>query len=115
MTEITKLHFTIKKIHAIKRGDKTVDIRFRQPYLQQGNIVTCFDKDIEDPMSLDNTARVRIISIHQKRLNLVTENDVRMEGFQYITKEEFISMFCKDNHVLENYLIDRIEFEYVGE
>ena len=56
---------------------------------------------------------IRIVSIRVEQLHQVTPSDVTKEGFGWMNKETFISMFCKANKCDRRKRVNRIEFKYL--
>lgn len=56
---------------------------------------------------------IRVKTTRRERLDLITADDVRREGFPSWTAEDFVAFFCKANRCDPNTLVTRIEFERV--
>jgi hypothetical protein len=61
---------------------------------------------------------IRVVSVERERLNRITADDVRREGFDVFPGYErwdtnsFIRMFCEHNGCAAGDYVTRIEFEY---
>jgi hypothetical protein len=53
------------------------------------------------------------VSSRRERVDAITPDDVRREGFPDMTVEEFIAFFCRANRCQRDTLITRIEFRRV--
>lgn len=60
-------------------------------------------------------ALVEIVSVRLERLDAITADECRREGFPGMTPEQFIEMFCKSHKgIMRDSLVRRIEWEYIG-
>lgn len=57
---------------------------------------------------------IKVKSISVQRLYQITKADVILEGFPTMSKEDFITMFCKANKCSRDVKVNRIEFEYLN-
>jgi hypothetical protein len=57
--------------------------------------------------------KICIVDARWEPLNAIDQADVVREGFEDITPEQFVEMFCKHNHCDPDMDIRRIEFEYL--
>lgn len=53
---------------------------------------------------------IRVVSVRRERLDTITAEDVRREGFEDMSPEEFVAFFCKANKCEPGALVTRIEF-----
>ena len=56
-----------------------------------------------------------IVATRREMLCKITRKEVVLEGFPDMKKQEFIEMYCRHNKVLDDHIINRIEFEYTLE
>lgn len=56
---------------------------------------------------------LRVLSVRRERLDTITADDVRREGFPAMSPEEFVAFFCKANKCEPTTIVTRIEFERV--
>lgn len=55
----------------------------------------------------------RVVSVRRERLDTITADDVRREGFADWTPEDFVAFFCKANKCEPTTVVTRIQFEKV--
>lgn len=55
------------------------------------------------------------VSNRAERLDAITADDVRREGFPEMTPAEFVAMFCKHMKVTPDRLVNRIEFKRIDQ
>jgi hypothetical protein len=53
---------------------------------------------------------LRVLNVRRERLDTITADDVRREGFESMTPEEFVDFFCKVNKCEPRTIVTRIEF-----
>lgn len=58
---------------------------------------------------------IRVVSTHWERLDAITEDDVRREGFPGKSPEWFINFYCAHNGGNGSQQVNRIEFKYEQE
>lgn len=56
---------------------------------------------------------IRVLSVRREPLDHITQEDVVLEGFPYLTPAEFVSMFCDVNGCTPDTDVTVIGFEYV--
>jgi hypothetical protein len=56
---------------------------------------------------------IKVLEVRREPLNAITQEDVTLEGFPDMTREEFIKFFCKANRCQPTTIITRIRFGYV--
>lgn len=56
---------------------------------------------------------VEVISTRAEKLNAITQDDVRREGFPDKTPAQFIEMFCYAMRCKPDQIVNRIEWKYV--
>lgn len=95
---------------------KTVTRRFGWAKLQPGTILQAVEKGMglkrgEKAVKL---CLIKVKSVKQEPLNVITKDELIKEGFPDITTAEFIKMIMKHYNLKESsILINRIEFEYL--
>jgi hypothetical protein len=67
-------------------------------------------KNGERPIEI---GRIRVVAVSRERLDAITAEDVRREGFSEMSPANFVSFFCEANHCEPDAEVTRIEFEYV--
>lgn len=99
----------------IRDHSKTVTRRLGWLFLSRGDLV----QPVEKAQGLKKGERVkkigcpiRIVFVNRERLDVVTRGDIWCEGFRYLSKPKFISMFCKANRCSPDTIVTRIVFEY---
>lgn len=58
-----------------------------------------------------NTLRVK--SVRRERLNAITADDCRREGFPHLSTGAFVQFFCKANQCEPSAMVTRLEFKRV--
>jgi len=58
---------------------------------------------------------IEIVSNRPEMLNTITPADVILEGFQEMSPDEFVAMFCRHNKVAPDKTVNRIEYKYLEE
>lgn len=64
----------------------------------------------------ETITKLCVIRIHESRrepLDRITAQDLRLEGFPKMTRNEFIDLFCRANKCKPDVTVNRIEFDYV--
>jgi hypothetical protein len=56
---------------------------------------------------------IRVVSVRRERLDAITPDECRREGFPEMSPAEFVAMFCEHNKCLPSQIITRIEFAYI--
>jgi hypothetical protein len=56
---------------------------------------------------------IRIRKIDRVRLNDITPDECRREGFPKFTPEQFVDLFCREMRCEEDAMVTRIEFEFL--
>lgn len=74
----------VEKAQGLKKGEKVVRIR-----------------------------KIRVVSVRRERLDAITPEDVRAEGFPGDSPEMFVNLFCMHNDTSPQTEITRIEFAYI--
>jgi len=65
--------------------------------------------------AIERLALIEVVSVLRLRLDSITQDDVRREGFTNMTASEFVAMFCEHMKVDPTTTVTRIEFRYVDE
>lgn len=103
---------TTEQVYA---GTKSVTRRKGWRFIKPGDIVQGVEKAQglkkgEHPVKI---RLIRIISTRWERLDAITPEDVKREGFPGKTPEWFIEMYCAHNGGDGSQMCNRIEFEYL--
>lgn len=95
---------------------KTVTRRLGWAKLQPGEVVLAVEKGqgLKRGEKVKPIAQIRIVSVREERLDAITPDDCRREGFPEMSPAEFCEMFRRANRVSDNWPVNRIEFEFVG-
>lgn len=64
---------------------------------------------------IERLALLKCVSNEAVRLDTIDADDVAREGFPDMTPEQFVAMFCRHMKVEPTAMVQRIEFEFVGE
>jgi len=99
----------------IRHRTKTVTRRLGWKSLTAGTVLKgalkCQGlKKGEHPVEI---ARIRVVAVSRERLDAITAEDVRREGFSEMSPQDFVSFFCEANKCEPDTEVTRIEFEYV--
>lgn len=109
-----RMSFALTK-EQILNETKTVTRRLGWKNLKPGDLI----QPVEKCMGLKKGEKqvllgkpIQIVSISVQRLYQIHAYDVVKEGFEGMTVDEFIGMFCKANKCEQNTQVQRIEFKY---
>lgn len=97
---------------ALLTGRKDVTRRLGWEMLREGDIVGAVRKAMGIPRGEKQIklGLIRIVSVRRERLDTITAEDVRREGFEDMTPDEFVAFFCKANKCTPPTIITRLEF-----
>jgi hypothetical protein len=95
---------------------KTVTRRMGWGFLHPGSLVCGVKKamGLKKGEVIERLGIIRIKSTRWERLDLITPEDVVLEGFPAWTPEQFIQMLVDHYKIKPSQQFNRIEFEYVG-
>ncbi len=102
-------------VEQFKAHTKTVTRRFGWWFLRPDDLVC----GVEKAMGLEKGGRVkrlgliRVISTRPEPLNMITQEDVVLEGFPDWAPEQFVQMLLDHYHVGPTVTVNRIQFEYL--
>lgn len=102
----------------VKNRSKTVTRRNGWRFLKAGDLLQGVNKAQglkkgEHPVKL---CVIRVESVQLEPLHLISAGDLIREGFPQMTKDEFITMFCKSHKGVDRLsMVTRIEFSYVDD
>ena len=98
-----------------KARTKDVTRRLGWKFLKDGDyvrgVVKC--QGLKPGEKIQPLGVIRILSVRRERLDSITKDDVRREGFEKLGCKGFIFMFCKHMKVNPNRIITRIEYCYM--
>jgi hypothetical protein len=57
---------------------------------------------------------VEVVSVRRERVDAITEDDVRREGFPDWSPAQFVDFFCKGHRCAPGTTVTRIEFRHLG-
>lgn len=94
---------------------KTVTRRLGWANLKVGEILQAVEKaqGLKKGEHVVKLGAICVISTRIESLWLINQDDVVKEGFQNMSRQDFLDMFCKHNKVDQTALVNRIEFEYL--
>lgn len=98
---------------AMKTGKKTVTRRMGWNTLKAGEIIQAVEKcqGLRKGEKIKPIRQILIKSVCSERLDAITEQEVRKEGFPEMSRKEFIEMFCRSHKgCTPSTMITRIEF-----
>jgi hypothetical protein len=102
-------------VDAVIERRKTVTRRLGWRQLQYGDRLTLCRKvqgrKADEP--LDRLAEVEVVSVRIERVDDITAEDVRAEGFDALTPAEFVEFFCRSMNCRPYDLVRRIEWRYL--
>ena len=103
---------------AVRRGEKTVTRRLGWWDLKPGDTLQAVEKaqGLKKGEHVKPLAVIRVVSAHVQELYKIEDlgqDEVDREGFPHLTPGEFLTMFCRANHVDGYQPVNRIEFEYL--
>jgi hypothetical protein len=97
---------------ALLAGRKDVTRRLGWVTVREGDVIVAVRK----AMGLARGEKhhrlgiLRVVSVRRERLDTITAEDVRREGFDDMTPAEFVEFFCKANKCTPPTIVTRIEF-----
>lgn len=97
---------------ALLTGRKDVTRRLGWVTVREGDVIAA----VRQAMGLARGERhhglglIRVVSVRRERLDTITAEDVRREGFDDMTPAEFVAFFCKANKCEPTTIVTRIEF-----
>lgn len=96
-------------------GEKDVTRRLGWGYLKVGALVCAVQKvqGLKKGEKVKRLAILRILTIRREKLNEITQDDCRREGFPNLTPTEFVLMFSRAMNCREWDYVNRIEFKIV--
>ena len=97
-------------------GTKDVTRRVGWWTLKPGDQLNAVEKGmgLKRGQKVVHLCRIEVVSIRHERLDAITPDDVRREGFLDMTPLHFIEMFCQTHKgCTPATIINRIEFKYL--
>lgn len=101
---------------AVRARQKTVTRRMGWLKLKPGQRLQLCEKVMgrKPGEPLVKICAVEVVSVRRERLDLITEEDVRREGFPGWSPGEFVSFFCRSHKGCEpGSIVTRIEWRYL--
>jgi hypothetical protein len=98
-------------------GSKDVTRRMGWLRLQPGDLLNACRKcmGLKPGEKIVRLGTVIVLSARRERLDAITPDDVRREGFPNMTPAEFVAFFCKGHAGCKpDSIVTRIEFRRVG-
>jgi hypothetical protein len=98
----------------IRAKTKTVTRRLGWHNLKPGTLLQACVKcmGLKPGEKIQKLAVIRVVAVEREPLEEITVDDVRREGFDAMTPDEFIKVFCEHMGVDRFAEVTRIEFEY---
>lgn len=97
-----------------KARTKKVTRRFGWWFLKPGDLVCGVEKcmGLKKGEKVNRLSIIEIVSTRAEQLNMITHEDVVLEGFPDWTPEQFIQMLVDHYHVSREQVVNRIEYRY---
>lgn len=98
-----------------KTRTKTVTRRLGWKSAKPGNhLMGCKKcRGLKPGEAIERLGEIRIVSVRQEPLFMITDEDCAKEGFPGMNRISFVDMFCAHMHCNANTIVTRIEYEYV--
>ncbi len=98
-----------------KAKTKTVTRRLGWEHLKVGEYVRGVKKcmGLKPGEKIEALGVIKVTDIRRERLDQITADDVRREGFPEMTRGGFVFMFCKHMKAQHDTMVTRIEFVYM--
>lgn len=98
---------------AFKDGTKDVTRRLGWSTLARGDVLKAVRKaqGLRAGERQELLGLIRVVSTRRERLDAITLDEVRREGFAGKTPADFIRLFCEANRCEPSTVVTRIEFE----
>lgn len=112
VADVRSISFSLTKSQFLD-GSKDVTRRIGWRWLKAGDEL----RGVEKAMGLRRGEKqvvlgiIRVRSVTAERLDTITRDDCRREGFPELTPAAFVAMFCKANQCTPDVMVRRIEFE----
>jgi len=99
----------------IKNETKTETRRMGWKFLKAGDKLWAVKKamGLKKGEKVEKLCQIVITSVNRESLNAITQEQVIAEGFPEMSRQDFISMFCKVNKCNPDTEITRIVFRYI--
>jgi hypothetical protein len=98
----------------IRAKTKTVTRRLGWKNLQPGQQIQACVKcqGLKPGEKMQRLCVLEIVSVRRERLDAITQQDCRAEGFPHLTPAEFVEMFCREMGCKPETEVHRIQFTY---
>lgn len=98
----------------IRAKSKTVTRRLGWRNLKPGTQIQACVKcqGLKPGEKIERLCVLEIVSVRRERLDAITQEDVRAEGFPHLSPAEFIEIFCAGMGCTPDTEVTRIEFAY---
>lgn len=102
---------------AVVERRKTVTRRLGWKFLKPGDQLTLCRKVMgrRKGEPLVRIAEVEVVSVRRVELDSIGPTDVRREGFEHGTPEQFVAFFCDHMKCTPDTWVTRIEWRYLEE
>jgi hypothetical protein len=105
-------HLTIQQF---KAHTKDVTRRLNWINLKPGDVLQAVEKaqGLKKGEKIKKLNQILIVNVRKEPLNAITPHEVIREGFQSMSTDDFISMFCKTHKgCTPQTIVTRIEFKH---
>lgn len=112
MPRLMSFALTTRQTRARK---KDVTRRLRWLNLKPGTILQAVEKaqGLKRGEKVVRICLIKVVSVRRERLDKITKDECRREGFPEMSPADFVKMFCEHNNVAPSAKITRIEFAYI--
>jgi hypothetical protein len=99
----------------VRNKTKTVTRRNGWWFLKPGDILNAVEKamGLKKGEKIKHICQVIVKSTRAEALNVITDDELVLEGFPDMSRDEFIAMYCRHNRCPEDEIVNRIEFGYI--
>lgn len=108
------MSFTLT-IEQFKNRTKTVTRRKGWKFLKPGDLIMGCVKcmGLKSGEKIERLGMIRIVSVRREPLYHIHALDLLSEGFDNLSRVEFIDMFCAEMGGTHEQIVTRIEYEYL--
>lgn len=107
----------------MRKREKSVTRRLGWSFLKPGDLVCAIEKGqgLKKGEKVKRITVIEIVDNYPEPLRYMLDRpdygdiEVIKEGFPWLTKEQFVAMFCTHNGVTPETTVNRVEFEFIEE
>jgi hypothetical protein len=94
---------------------KLVTRRVGWNFLLPGDVVCAVEKamGLKKGEKIVPLGLIEIVSNFPEPLNIITQEEVVLEGFPDLSPDEFVAMFCRHMKVTHDFVVNRIAYKYL--